>query len=170
MTRLLTTNVVAGAALTAVIAMSAVHAHGDTSNPVAHITCHGHKPSGYSTGQLHNAATIVAVGRNMGVPDRGQVVAVATAMQESSLHNLAGGDRDSIGLFQQRPSQGWGSPAQLHNPEYTARKFYRALRKVHGWQHMPVTQAAQAVQNSAYPGAYAKHQADATKLVGCTKH
>lgn len=116
--------------------------------------------------QVANAATIIAVGRDLRVPPRGWVIAVATAMQESSLINAAGGDHDSIGLFQQRPSQGWGSPAQLRNPQHAAGSFYQKLLTVDGWQSMALTEAAQQVQRSAYPGAYAKWESDATHLVG----
>ena len=96
---------------------------------------------------------------------QGWIIAVATAMQESSLVNLTGGDRDSVGLFQQRPSQGWGTPEQLHDPTYAAGKFYDKLLTVAGWQTMPLTEAAQAVQRSAYPEAYAKWEQPATTLV-----
>ena len=124
---------------------------------------------GYTREQIRNAAVIINVGAEMGVPRRGWVIAVATAMQESSLVNLPHlGDRndhDSLGLFQQRPSQGWGSPEQLQDPEYAARKFYEKLITVSGWQEMPLTEAAQAVQRSAYPDAYAKHEPDATMIV-----
>ncbi|RKF20963.1 peptidoglycan endopeptidase, partial [Micromonospora globbae] len=115
--------------------------------------------------QTANAAVIVAVGADLTIPPRGWVIALATAMQESGLRNLPGGDRDSIGLFQQRPSQGWGTPAQLRDPRYTAGTFYHALLAVDGWQAMAVTDAAQAVQRSAYPGAYAKWEDDAIALV-----
>ncbi|MEV8504512.1 M23 family metallopeptidase [Actinoplanes sp. NPDC051475] len=115
--------------------------------------------------QVANAATIIAVGQRLNVPQRGLVVALATAMQESNLHNLDHGDRDSLGLFQQRPSQGWGSRAQVTDPQYAATAFYRRLLKVDGWQAMRVTQAAQAVQRSGLPTAYAKWEADATMLV-----
>jgi hypothetical protein len=120
---------------------------------------------GFDAEQVGNAATIVSVGAQLGVPVRGWVIAVATAMQESNLRNLPGGDRDSIGLFQQRPSQGWGSPQQLHDPVYAATKFYQKLLTIPGWQAMPLTQAAQAVQRSATPDAYAKHEQAATTLV-----
>ncbi|MDG4761393.1 M23 family metallopeptidase [Micromonospora sp. WMMD710] len=115
--------------------------------------------------QVDNAATITAVGMRLGVPPRGWVIAVATAMQESSLINTPGGDRDSVGLFQQRPSQGWGTPEQLHDPQYAATKFYQRLQAVDGWQAMPLTEAAQAVQVSAFPDAYAKWEGPATQLV-----
>ncbi len=128
---------------------------------------------GLSAQQRQNAATIVAVGRSLGVPDRGIVVALAAAMQESSLRNLAHGDRDSVGLFQQRPSQGWGSAAALQDPTHAAKLFYggrsnpnagktRGLLDVPGWASMSVTDAAQAVQRSAYPKAYA-HWASAAE-------
>ncbi len=86
-------------------------------------------------------------------------------MQESSLINRPDGDRDSIGLFQQRPSQGWGSAAQVHDPRYASRQFYTKLLKVPRWQRLPLTVAAQAVQGSAYPNAYAKHEPLATRIV-----
>ncbi len=120
---------------------------------------------GWDNEQSANAAVIVAVGAEHKVAPRGWVIALATAMQESGLRNLPGGDRDSIGLFQQRPSQGWGTPAQLRDPRYAAGKFYSALLAIDGWQAMALTDAAQAVQRSAYPGAYAKWEDDAIALV-----
>lgn len=114
--------------------------------------------------QMANAATIAAVGIRRKLPDRAVVVALATALQESKLENLDGGDRDSVGLFQQRPSQGWGQPDQIMDPRYSAKKFYDALLKVRGWEAMRVTEAAQRVQRSAYPEAYEKWAADATVL------
>jgi murein DD-endopeptidase MepM/ murein hydrolase activator NlpD len=143
------------------------------SNPAVDLTAPagGFDPIGdWSSEQVGNAATIVTVGIRLGVPPRGWVIAVATAMQESKLTNLPnlGGenDHDSVGLFQQRPSQGWGSVAQLMDPVYAATKFYQALQRVDGWQAMPLTKAAQAVQTSGYPDAYAKWEADASALVG----
>jgi murein DD-endopeptidase MepM/ murein hydrolase activator NlpD len=114
--------------------------------------------------QVANANTIITVGARRGIPLRGWVIALATAMQESGLRNLPGGDRDSVGLFQQRPSQGWGSPPQLHDPVYAAGKFYDKLTTISGWPQMPLTEATQAVQRSAYPDAYAKWEDDATAL------
>ena len=104
--------------------------------------------------QMANAATIAAVGLRRGLPVRAVQVALATSLQESKLHNLTSGDRDSIGLFQQRPSQGWGPPEKIADPRYAANAFYDALLKVTGWQTMRVTDAAQAVQRSAAPSAY----------------
>ncbi|WP_373312198.1 hypothetical protein [Asanoa siamensis] len=114
--------------------------------------------------QMANAATITAVGVRRKMPERAVVVALATAFQESKLENLPGGDRDSLGLFQQRPSQGWGTPEQIRDPRYAAGKFYAGLKKVRGWQDMRVTDAAQAVQRSAFPEAYEKWADESTVL------
>ncbi|RSS97450.1 peptidoglycan endopeptidase [Streptomyces sp. WAC02707] len=114
--------------------------------------------------QVPNAATIVAAGLSLDVPKKGQIIALATAMQESRLRNLGYGDRDSLGLFQQRPSQGWGSAQQIRDPTYASEQFYKHLLKVDGWQQMTVTQAAQAVQKSGLPDAYAQWENLATAL------
>jgi hypothetical protein len=119
----------------------------------------------WSDEQIANARTIVTIGNQRRVPREGQVIAVATALQESRLRNLRGGDRDSVGLFQQRPSQGWGTPKQLADPAYQTQRFYDKLLRTGGWQQMRVTEAAQAVQVSAYPEAYSKHVPAATRLV-----
>jgi len=108
-----------------------------------------------------NAEIIIRVGREMGVSDYGIVIALATAAQESTLRNLDWGDRDSVGLFQQRPSQGWGTVEELTDPVHASLLFYGALLNVSGWESMAVTEAAQAVQISAYPDAYAKWEASA---------
>ncbi len=119
--------------------------------------------------QVRIAATIVKVGQDLAVPPRGWVVAIATALQESRLQNLphlgAANDHDSIGVFQQRPSQGWGTPEQLADPAYQATRFYEKLLTIAGWETMPLTVAAQRVQISAFPDAYAKHEPLATKVV-----
>ncbi|MGW4441950.1 C40 family peptidase [Streptomyces sp. NPDC004682] len=114
--------------------------------------------------QIPNAQTIVATGLSLNVPTKGQIIALATAMQESRLRNLAYGDRDSLGLFQQRPSQGWGTAQQIRDPVHASEQFYEHLLKVNGWQQMTVTQAAQAVQRSGFPGAYAQWEPLATAL------
>ncbi len=106
--------------------------------------------------QADNAATIAAVGGRLGVPNHAVTVALATAMQESKLRNLEGGDRDSLGLFQQRPSQGWGTPGQILDPVYAATAFYQRLTAQQGWAELSVTEAAQRVQRSAAPLAYAQ--------------
>jgi hypothetical protein len=111
------------------------------------------------TTQAANAATIASVGARLGLSDHAVTIALATAFQESKLHNLPYGDRDSLGLFQQRPSQGWGSRSQLLDPHYAATAFYQHLAKVPGWQTMPVADAAQAVQHSASGAAYASWEA-----------
>lgn len=136
--------------------------------------------AGLDQRQMDNAKVIVDVGRSMGLPRRALVVAVATAMQESDLYNLAsdvlpesfdyphqgsGSDHDSIGLFQQRPSSGWGTVAQIMRPSYAARAFYAALKEVPGWTELSLTAAAQAVQVSAFPDAYARHEERATTVV-----
>ncbi|WP_371619784.1 hypothetical protein [Streptomyces sp. NBC_00454] len=114
--------------------------------------------------QAANAATIAAVGVSKGMPDRAVTIALATAMQESALRNLDHGDRDSLGLFQQRPSQGWGTPEQIMDPVYSAGIFYDRLGEVKGYSRLPLTVAAQKVQLSGFPQAYAKHEPDATVL------
>lgn len=119
---------------------------------------------GLSAEQAANAATISAVGVRHRMPERAVVVALATALQESKLENIPGGDRDSVGLFQQRPSQGWGTPEEIRDPRYAADKFYRALKKVRGWDKMRVTDAAQRVQRSAFPEAYEKWADDSALL------
>lgn len=134
------------------------------------------------TEQLAVAQAIVAAGHTAGVGRRGMIVAVATALQESGLRNLDHGDRDSQGAFQQRPSQGWGTPEQVRDPQFAALAFYGGptsphfnpttgkaspggLHEVAGWADLPVTVAAQRVQRSAFPDAYAKHEPRATTIV-----
>ncbi|MFE9963712.1 C40 family peptidase [Streptomyces sp. 900116325] len=114
--------------------------------------------------QVPNAKTIQATGVAMNISARGQVVALATALQESGLRNLTYGDRDSLGLFQQRPSQGWGTANQILDPVHASTKFYEGLKKVSGWQSLSVTHAAQAVQRSGFPDAFAKWEPLATAL------
>jgi cell wall-associated NlpC family hydrolase len=119
----------------------------------------------WSAEQMTNAATIVEVGEADQVPEYGWVIAVATAIQESDLINVDYGTSDSLGLFQQQPDEGWGTPAQVMDPVYAANKFYQALLQVPGWQQLPLTVAAQDVQRSAYPDAYAQWQDAATAIV-----
>ncbi|ROT33211.1 hypothetical protein EF879_08885 [Micromonospora sp. HM5-17] len=136
--------------------------------------------AGLSQVQMDNARAIVRTGRDMGIPRRGLIIGVATAMQESSLLNRAsevvpeskryphqgtGWDHDSVGLFQQRSSAGWGPVNRLMDPAYATARFFEALRRVPGWQQMRLTDAAQAVQVSAYPEHYAKHEWAATQVV-----
>jgi hypothetical protein len=114
--------------------------------------------------QAANATTITAVGKRLGLADHAITVALAAAFQESGLRNLLNGDRDSIGLFQQRPSQGWGTRAQILVPTYAATVFYQRLAQVPNWETMAVTEAAQAVQISAAPNAYSQWEAEARVL------
>ncbi|MEO7126332.1 MAG: hypothetical protein ABI382_04620 [Nakamurella sp.] len=123
------------------------------------------KPLGMDAVQLQHASTINAVGLERGESPRARVIAVATAWQESSLRNINRGDRDSLGLFQQRPSQGWGDADQIMDPIYASSQFYNHLAKVRGWQEMSLAKAAQAVQRSGFPDAYAKWEWDALTLV-----
>jgi hypothetical protein len=114
--------------------------------------------------QAENAALIAAISIERGMPARAASIALATAFQESKLYNIDYGDRDSVGLFQQRSSQGWGSVEQLTDPVYATNAFYDALAKVEGYREMEITEAAQAVQRSAYPDAYADHEEDGRVL------
>jgi hypothetical protein len=118
--------------------------------------------------QAANATTIAAVGKRLGMPDHAVTVAVAVALQESNLRNLDHGDRDSLGLFQQRPSQGWGTPAQILTPTYAAQTFYEHLARVPGWETLPVTDAAQKVQLSGAPQAYAQWEGEARAIARAT--
>ncbi|MFF1879357.1 LysM peptidoglycan-binding domain-containing protein [Leifsonia sp. NPDC058230] len=151
---------------TATVAPAAPVAPAPVPTPV------GATPVALTAEMRANAAVIVKVGRQEGVSDYGIVIALAAAAQESGMRNVQYGDRDSLGLFQQRPSTGWGTPAEVLDPTYAARAFYggannpnpgltRGLLDIPGWQSMPVTQAAQAVQLSAYPDAYAKWEVSA---------
>jgi hypothetical protein len=136
--------------------------------------------AGFDKAQMTNARTIVQTGRKLGVPDRGLLIGLMTAMQESRLYNLAspavpesfryphqgsGQDYDSCGLFQQRTSMGWGTVRQIMNPVYSSTKFFQGLQQVAGWQRMSLTGAAQAVQGSAFPYAYAQHEANARAIL-----
>jgi hypothetical protein len=114
--------------------------------------------------QVANAATIAQVGRDRGLPERAIVIALATAQQESRLRNLDHGDRDSLGLFQQRPSSGWGSPEEVQDPVYAAAQFYGHLVKVPGWETGDLATVSDAVQHSAFPRAPAQWEEMATKL------
>jgi hypothetical protein len=116
------------------------------------------------TQQAQIAATIAGVAHHRGMPPRALTVAYATAMQETHLHDPDYGDRDSVGVFQQRPSEGWGPASKLINPVYASTWFFQALAQVHGYQQMPVYKAAQAVQHSADGYAYQQYQALATRL------
>jgi cell wall-associated NlpC family hydrolase len=119
----------------------------------------------YSGDQVKNAAAILSIGKERGVTQHAQQTALMAAMTESSLNNLQGGDRDSGGLFQMRPSQGWGTHAQVTNINYAINLFYERLVKIPGWDTMPPGEAAQALEGSAFPDAYATKSADAVQMM-----
>jgi hypothetical protein len=114
--------------------------------------------------QAGNAALIASVAVRRELPARAVSIAIATAMQESKLRNLEYGDRDSLGLFQQRPSKGWGTRAQVLDPVHATNAFYDELVKIDGFESMPITEVAQRIQRSAYPQAYAQHEPEARVL------
>ncbi|MDO3704903.1 hypothetical protein Q3W71_24865 [Micromonospora sp. C28SCA-DRY-2] len=122
--------------------------------------------------QTANVKAIIAATKKSGMDERAAVVAIATALQESKLENLGHlgerNDHDSQGLFQQRPSSGWGTVEQITDPEYSTMAFLKGLKQVDGWQDMPLTEAAQTVQVSAYPDHYAQWEQQAADLV--TEH
>ncbi|OLB64405.1 MAG: hypothetical protein AUI10_11235 [Actinobacteria bacterium 13_2_20CM_2_72_6] len=143
------------------------------SRPVAPV-------AGLSQAQMNNAAVIADVARRRNLPRQAALVAVTTALQESNLQNLASSavpaslklphegesvNYDSVGLFQQRPSQGWGTVAQLMDPRTATGLFYDRLVKVSGWPNLGVADAAQSVQRSAYPGAYQKREDTARRVI-----
>src|SRR6476469_2242596 len=107
--------------------------------------------------QMANAATIAGISVKRHLPARAATIALATARQESKFINVSYGDRDSLGLFQQRPSQGWGTAAQVRDPYYAINAFYDALEKIPNYKAMRITEAAQRVQRSGYPEAYEDH-------------
>jgi hypothetical protein len=131
--------------------------------PPCHATA-GTESFGLDTDQAADAATIAAVAKRLDLPDHAVTIALATALQESKLYNLPYGDLDSLGLFQQRPSQGWGTPSQIMTPRYAAAAFFQHLEKVAGWQDLPIDQAAQAVQHSADADAYTQWDEEARVL------
>jgi hypothetical protein len=137
------------------------------SEPACRVVADGHT-YGLDREQAANAITITAAASAVGLPHHAVTIAVAAALQESQLHNLARGDRDSLGLFQQRPSQGWGSADQILNPRLAAESFFRALAGVDHWQTLSVNTAAQRVQRSARPVAYAKWESEARAIARAT--
>jgi hypothetical protein len=138
-----------------------------SSLPPFGLPCHavaGNLTYDLDADQAANAATIAAVGKRLGLPDHAVTIALATALQESKLYNLPYGDHDSLGLFQQRPSQGWGTKEQILTPRYASAAFYTHLAKVSGWESLDVSVAAQAVQRSAAGDAYAQWEGEARVL------
>lgn len=118
----------------------------------------------FSPEQMANASTIAGVAVKRGLPPRAASIAITTAIQESKLRNLRYGDRDSLGLFQQRPSQGWGTADQIMNPVYASNRFYDELVKIPDFQHKRITEIAQQIQRSGYPEAYAAHETEGRTL------
>ena len=114
--------------------------------------------------QAADASTIAAVALRLGLPNHAVTIALAAALQESKLYNLNYGDRDSLGVFQQRPSQGWGTPAQLMDPAYAAGAFYDHLARVPDWPQLPISTAVQLVQHSADGSAYVQWEEEARSL------
>jgi hypothetical protein len=162
-----------GVALLAVAALVVVAAVGygvlrgaDSLFPASHectVEVDGHRVD-LTVEQAENAALITAISVRRGLPARAASIALATAYQESDLTNLESGDRDSLGLFQQRPSQGWGTPEEILDPVFATNAFYDALAEVDGYESLEITVAAQEVQRSGFPDAYADHEADARAL------
>ncbi|WP_211588818.1 hypothetical protein [Allorhizocola rhizosphaerae] len=162
------------------VGASPAAANPSTTQSVVAATSETAPVAGLNQTQMNNAKKIIDTAKSMGLGERAQIIAIATAMQESNLYNLAstklpesyqvphegeGSDHDSVGLFQQRSSTGWGPVTELMKPEYAAHQFLQALTEVPNWQDLPVTVAAQRVQVSAYPDHYAKHEANATAVV-----
>jgi len=111
--------------------------------------------------QADTVALLAGQALQRALPARALTIAIATGMQESKLRNITSGDRDSVGIFQQRPSQGWGTVEQIMDPVFATTAFYDALVKLDGYQDLPITEAAQAVQRSGFPEAYSEHEAAA---------
>jgi hypothetical protein len=152
--------------LIAAVALVVVSVRGGGSSAVATECTIAGSDVRVSAEQAANAATIAAVARSRGLPPRATVIALATAQQESRIRNLDHGDRDSLGLFQQRPSQGWGSEAQVQDPVYATGKFLDGLVEVPGWETGRLTEVAQAVQRSGFPEAYQQWEPMAQALSG----
>ncbi|WP_433287586.1 hypothetical protein [Micromonospora sp. CA-244673] len=165
---------IAGLAFTGGIFAGPVAAHADAApvqgtTPVA-VSVQGAQSKIELNGeQTANAKAIIAATKKAGLPERAAVISIATSLQESKLENLGhlgdANDHDSLGLFQQRPTSGWGTPEQITNPEYSTLAFLKGLKQVDGWDKMPLTDAAQTVQVSAYPDAYAQWEQQATDIV-----
>ncbi|PWU46469.1 hypothetical protein DLJ46_17810 [Micromonospora globispora] len=156
-------------ALTPVVAVQADKPAVDTAKLIPHGVQGAQSTITLNDEQVGNAKAIIAATKKAGMPERAAVISIGTSLQESKLENLGHlGDRndhDSLGLFQQRPSSGWGTPEQITDPEYSTTAFLKGLKQVDGWQDMPLTQAAQTVQVSAYPDAYAQWEQQAADLV-----
>ena len=122
-----------------------------------------------NTDQARWTTLMAAIAHRRGLPPRATTIAIATAFQESKIRNIDYGDRDSVGIFQQRPSQGWGTRQQILDPVYAINRFYDELQKIDGYESMSITDAAQAVQRSAFPGAYGAHEDYARALASALR-
>jgi hypothetical protein len=151
-------------AVVAVVGIAMLRGVGPLPDPEACTATVAGRTVTLSTEQAENAAIISAVAVRRGLPARAVSIALATAYQESKIRNLDHGDRDSLGIFQQRPSQGWGTAEQVTDPFYAANRFYDELVKVDGYTSMRITEAAQEVQRSGFPEAYEDHALDARAL------
>lgn len=129
----------------------------------------GAEPTTLSQEQARNASIIVASSVELGLPEQAAVIAIATAYQESGLRNLDYGDRDSLGLFQQRPSYGWGTQEEIMDPWYSSERFYEELVKFDDWETTDVNDIAQKVQRSGHPDAYRKHETNARAVAGALR-
>jgi hypothetical protein len=153
-----------GIAALTLVAVLATHRETPGTTPIAGRCTLAGSELVLTTAQAANAATIAAVARSRGLPPQATVIALATAQQESRIRNLDHGDRDSLGLFQQRPSQGWGSEAQVQDPVYATGKFLDGLVEVPGWETGRLTEVAQRVQRSGFPEAYQQWSGMASTL------
>ncbi len=154
-------------ALVAAIAFVATRGSTTAGTPPCQVVASGFRYR-LDRSQVANAIIITDTASRLGLSHHAVTVALAAALQESLLHNLDHGDRDSLGLFQQRPSQGWGSPSQILDPRHAAEAFLGALARIDRWQTLPVNDAAQLVQRSATPNAYSKSEAEARAIARAT--
>jgi hypothetical protein len=148
-------------------AFAVIGSDDSTGEPACEVTIGAHRFT-LDREQVSNAFVITTAASELGMPHHAVTVAIAAGLQESGLHNIDHGDLDSIGIFQQRPSQGWGTPSQLLQPGYAARAFLSQLGQIAGWESLPVTVAAQRVQRSATPNAYASWEAEARTIARAT--
>lgn len=158
---------VTAALASAGVAFAVIGSGGSTGAPACEVTIGAHRYT-LDREQVSNALVITAAASELGMAHHAVTVAIAAGLQESGLHNVDHGDRDSIGIFQQRPSQGWGTPSELLQPGYAARAFLSRLAQIAGWESLPVTVAAQRVQRSATPNAYASWEAEARTIARAT--
>ncbi|MFI9530691.1 hypothetical protein [Micromonospora rosaria] len=160
---------VQAAPVTGAVSVVAQESRPDTGVLLPHGEPAGQSRIGLNEEQVANTKAIIAATKKAGMDERAAVVAIATSLQESKLENLGHlGDRndhDSQGLFQQRPSSGWGTVEQITDPEYSTLAFLKGLKQVDGWEDMPLTKAAQTVQVSAFPDHYAQWEKQAADLV-----